>query len=1190
MKKGRPKKKPPRFSTRILLAALAAALATNGYFAWQILGKPLQTEQTQTAAGTVPAEVQERLDAQEERENEIAESGSVSYSPSGDRLNDREAGAVYDESSAMDALEALQYDMNIGNVREEYQCVDRQTVGIRDYYTMQQYWQDVPVLGYSLVMDVDSGGQVQGIDGTYYEIAGFDTSTSLDEYDARDAVEYYLERTVGMEEGTYELDSEGKAIAVLNDEPQAVYQFFLVDAYEGEPCRSLLVDGNTGDILVDNDWVLTEAVKGDLAGQNSIHSGVDYWKDSDTSYKLYDEGRNIQIYYTTAPSLSASQVDDSSLVQEHEEESPGNFDRSAVDALANLQLTYDYYLANFQQQGVTGDAGTDLKVITNIQNYNSQNMSDNAFMSGTRMMGVGVAASDDKSTKSAELDVMGHEYTHGVVNAKTGNRLLQGALNGQQSVQFAISECMADIMGEFVEDYSDDTQLDNSCDWVHGSRSMIQPSGKYLDDAEEFIEGTTDCHYGITILSHPAYLIANGIDGDSSKAIDNETMQKIWYTAIMRFSGSTDFKAVRKIVEELACEACYGGGYQNGELSFKLTEKQLECILDAFDRTNIKTDYNLVLSEGASLTVYDQNYEAYDNYHITVTQMQGAEVLSQDVHTESLQLNLNPGLYNIHLGDLANEDLTKDVTLIVNNEDTESKIEYQDTGVVVTDFGTDPRDVVLVLDVSGSMDGTPLSETKQAAVKFVETVLGQSANTRISIVTYSDTAAAVMQAENNIPELRKAVNSLESGGDTNLYTALEQAQSILDGRRADTKMIVVMSDGLPNNGPTENGTYTEPIIGLSAQIKQNNILIYSMGFFHNCSSEELAEGQSLMEEIASPGYHYEVTDSDSIAYVLDDVAQQVGGNQYLYIRIACPVDVTVEKEGEILSSDEQQLSTRTSFGTLTLIGEGDEQEKILRLDTAQDYEITIEGNNTGTMDVSLGYPDSEGDYSDTRSFENVPVTDTSYFSMNTRKEQWVELKQDGDGDGVFEKSYSAQFNSSAVDSGERTRNMILILLIFLLVVWIALHIFNACRRYRRSSFCCQCGAEVRRSQNFCARCGAPVQKIPLVDFGIIGYPKEKKGFKITKIVFICIFALTAVGGILLFRSPACTAYQQLMDSQYQSAKRIYENAVRDTLINEKYFDILSDVYLMRVEQAEEQGMISEAEAQEAYDAAAGLTD
>ena len=607
MKKNRPGKRPPRLSTRILLAVLAAALAVNGYFAWQILGKPLQTEQTQTA-GSLSPEEQKRLDAQEERDNEIAESGSVGYSPSREKLNDREAGTVYDESSALDALEALQYDMNIGNVREEYQCVDRQTVGNRDYYTMQQYWQGVPVLGYSLVMDVDGSGQVESVDGAYYEIEEFDPSASLDEYDARDAVEYYLERTAGMEEGTYELDSGGKVIAVLNDEPKAVYQFFLADAYGGEPYRSLLVDGNTGDVLADNNWILTEAVSGDLTGQKTTYPDADYWKDSDTSYKLYDEGRNIQIYYTTASSLSSSQVNDSSLVLEHEEESPENFDRSAVDALGNLQFTYDYYLDNFQQQGVTGDAGTDLKVITNIRNYDNQNVSNNAFMSGTRIMGVGVVGSGADATKSAELDVMGHEYTHGVVNAKTGNRLLQGALNGQQSVQFAISECMADIMGEFVEDYSDNARMDNSCDWVHGSRSMIRPSGDYLDDAEEFIEGTTDCHYGITVLSHPAYLIANGIDGDSSKAIDNETMQKIWYTAIMRFTGSTDFQAVRKIVEELACEACYGGGYRNGDLSFELTEKQLECILDAFDRTNIRTDYNLVLSEGAGLTVYDQNY------------------------------------------------------------------------------------------------------------------------------------------------------------------------------------------------------------------------------------------------------------------------------------------------------------------------------------------------------------------------------------------------------------------------------------------------------------------------------------------------------------------------------------------------------------------------------------------------------
>lgn len=1188
MKTNRPKKRPPRLSTRILLAVIAAALVINGYCAWQILGKPLQTEQTQTAAD-VSSEEQELLEAQAERDQEIEESDSVGYAPSGSELQDWEAGTVHDESSALDALAALQYNMNIGNVREEYRCVDRQTVGVRDYYTMQQFWQGVPVLGYSLVMDVDSSGQVKGIDGTYYELEDFEPSASLSESEARDAVEYYLDRTVGMEEGSYELRSEGQVIAVLNDEPKTAYQFYLVDAFAGNPYRSLLVDGNTGDILTDNDWILTEAVSGTLTGQRTSHQNVAYWKDSDTSYKLYDEGRNIQIYYTTASSLSPSQVNDSKLVLEHEEESPANFDRSAVDALANLQATYDYYLANLQQQGVTGDADTSLKVITNLQNYGGSNVSNNAFMSGTQLMGVGVAGSNASATKSADLDVMGHEYTHGVVNARTGNRLLQGAQNGQQSVQYAISECMADIMGEFVEDYSDDFLLNNSCDWVHGSRSMIQPSGSYLDDAENFIEGTTDCHYGITILSHPAYLIANGISGDSSKAIDNETMQKIWYTAIMRFDGNTDFQAVRRIVEELACEACYGGGYQNGDLSFSLTEAQLECILDAFDRTNIKTSYNLVLSENASLTVYDQNHEPYDNYHITVTQMQGEQVLSQDVHSTSLQLSLRPGLYNVHLEDLANEDLTKDVTLIINNEDAESKIDYQNAGVVETDFGTDPRDVVLVLDVSGSMDGTPLSETKKAAVKFVETVLEQSGNTRISLVTYSGTASLVMQAENSIPRLRSAVNSLASGGNTNLHAALEQAQSVLDGQRADTKMIVVMSDGLPNEGPSEEGSYTEPIISLADRIKQNNILIYGMGFFHNCSSDELAQGQALMEAIASPGYHYEVSDADTITYVLDDVAQQVGGNQYLYIRIACPVDVTVEKAGEVLSSDERQLSTRTSFGTLMLTGEGEEQEKILRLDAAKDYEITIEGTGRGTMDISIGYPDEEGDYSDTRYFENVPVTKRSYFSMNTKEGQWVDLKQDGDGDGVFEKSYSARANSVAVDSGERTRNIFLIVLAFLLIVWAVLHIFNAYRRYQRNRFCSQCGAEVKSRQKFCPKCGASVQRLPLIDFGIIGYPKEKKAFKITKIVFICIFGVIGIGGILLFRSPACIAYRQLTDGQYRSAERIYENAIQNTLVNERYFDLLSDVYLNRVEQAEKNGEISETEAMEAYEVVSGMT-
>ena len=83
--------------------------------------------------------------------------------------------------------------------------------------------------------------------------------------------------------------------------------------------------------------------------------------------------------------------------------------------------------------------------------------------------------------------------------------------------------------------------------------------------------------------------------------------------------------------------------------------------------------------------------------------------------------------------------------------------------------------------------------------------------------------------------------------------------------------------------------------------------------------------------------------------------------------------------------------------------------------------------------------------------------------------------------------------------------------------------------------------------------------------------------------------MIGIGGILLFRSPACTAYRQLTDGQYRSAERIYENAIQNTLVNERYFDLLSDVYLNRVEQAEKNGEISETEAMEAYEVVSGMT-
>ncbi|MBS1335046.1 MAG: hypothetical protein HP054_05145, partial [Blautia sp.] len=62
---------------------------------------------------------------------------------------------------------------------------------------------------------------------------------------------------------------------------------------------------------------------------------------------------------------------------------------------------------------------------------------------------------------------------------------------------------------------------------------------------------------------------------------------------------------------------------------------------------------------------------------------------------------------------------------------------------------------------------------------------------------------------------------------------------------------------------------------------------------------------------------YEVANADDLVFFFQDMADQINGQKYIYVRIACPVDVTVTYRGEMLSSAEENQSLRTEFGTLT---------------------------------------------------------------------------------------------------------------------------------------------------------------------------------------------------------------------------------------------------------------------------------
>lgn len=109
-------------------------------------------------------------------------------------------------------------------------------------------------------------------------------------------------------------------------------------------------------------------------------------------------------------------------------------------------------------------------------------------------------------------------------------------------------------------------------------------------------------------------------------------------------------------------------------------------------------------------------------------------------------------------------------------------------------------DVVLVIDCSGSMKGTKLTNTRKAAKAFGQKLLADGSSTRIAIVTFADTAAAHNSGHfydaTELSAFEAAVDAATSAnGGTNQQAGLHVAQQLLNTSAAGLKNIVILSDG-----------------------------------------------------------------------------------------------------------------------------------------------------------------------------------------------------------------------------------------------------------------------------------------------------------------------------------------------------------------------------------------------------------
>ena len=328
------------------------------------------------------------------------------------------------------------------------------------------------------------------------------------------------------------------------------------------------------------------------------------------------------------------------------------------------------------------------------------------------------------------------------------------------------------------------------------------------------------------------------------------------------------------------------------------------------------------------------------------------------------------------------------------------------------------REVVLVLDESGSMD-SKIDKTREAANKFVDTMIEN--NVRVAVVTYSDDSRIQSAFSNDLDDLRKRIDRIEPNGGTNIESGLKTATTLLRTSDASKKIIVLMSDGEANEGKQ-----SDELIDYSNEIKNTNskedgIYIYTLGFFEDI--DNVSEAQRVMEGIASPGCHYEITDPNDLVFFFGDIAEQINGEKNIYIRIACPVDVEVSYNDELLTSDSEK-AVRTSFGNITFEENPnsensdksyvDDRIKILRLKEGPDYNIKITGTANGVMNYSIKFANEYGEYIDSRDFKNIAINSQTVIDTIAKNDEKSILNVDENGDGQYDLVYEAESNSDAI--------------------------------------------------------------------------------------------------------------------------------------------------------------------------------
>lgn len=317
-------------------------------------------------------------------------------------------------------------------------------------------------------------------------------------------------------------------------------------------------------------------------------------------------------------------------------------------------------------------------------------------------------------------------------------------------------------------------------------------------------------------------------------------------------------------------------------------------------------------------------------------------------------------------------------------------LEAYATGSTTTTTSTAPVDIVLVLDVSGSMDDpinghgsqNKIDALKDAVNGFIDKVAEKSPNSSIAVVKFASdkeydvgngyngsgynysqivqNLTAVNEAGAN--SLKTAVNQLTAAGATRADYGMQHAQTIVNGAMGNgrQKVVIMFTDGQPSTWQSFSTAVAKDAIKASKSIKEAGATVYTIGCFGTTPSDNSNIGK-YMNRVSSNypdatnmnngtrgvgDYYKTVSSASELESIFTEIAHTAGGATLTLGSQTVLKDV-VSKYFDLPENASSQI-TAQSYSCTGFDASGNP----IWSDTpdAASYAVTVDGRNVSVTD------------------------------------------------------------------------------------------------------------------------------------------------------------------------------------------------------------------------------------------------